>query len=267
MALRKRRKVVNALSPPSSVRPSCGSDESSVRSLSLASTRLTSTSHPSCLPADILLLIVEAIGKNEDPQNELRACALTCRLLRSRSQARLFSSPILSDEHQYSTFSRALDGSSALSAYVQSLRLYVGTTHPDMPIPPHLVVGLKNLKAATFVGDGTVLGTPVPERTISFVKLFGVLSSTLSRLELVLFKFADFAELVRLIWSFPDITSLSLVGCSWGKSHEQNTQRDCLPEIQHYPRRAQCLTSLTVSLPLSLRFSLTSRGSCDSHLV
>ena len=229
----------------------------------------TTHSHPAStaqspfLPADLLLLIVDTVAESEEPKNELCAGALTCRFLRARSQARLFSSPTLSNANQHAAFSRAIDGSPALSKHVERLRLHMNAIHPDLPIPPHVVAAFTNLKAATFVGHATVLGNRTPERTLSFVKLFGVLSASLSRLELVLFKFADFADLVRVVWSFPDITSLKLAACSWGDPHEQDSQLDFLPEIQHYPRRAHRLTSLTVSPSLRLQHSLTVLDSCD----
>ncbi|KAI1788048.1 hypothetical protein LXA43DRAFT_1026955 [Ganoderma leucocontextum] len=231
-----------------------------------AETRLvvTNLKHP-VLPPDVLLLIVEAVGESDHSirtrNSQLCALALTCRSLRSRSQALLFKSPFLYDWHKYAPFSRALEDSPELSRLVRSITLAVRNNDEDMPLPPHIVARLTNLESADFNGDWD------PFNSGTFSQAVRRSQPNAHQVTFVGFKCQNFAELVRLVWSFPHITSLLLGSFMWGGEPHQGSERDSLPAVERYPRPACHLTSLTLYLYSRLNLALPVWGECVRDLT
>ena len=193
------------------------------------------------IPEDILHLIVDAIAEwgSSHSKRTLVACALASPVLRHPAQSHLYHDVTLSRRRQCALFARTIDSSPELAALVCRIRFSeISASWTDSPLPPHVVGRLTNLRRAAFRATVRGLGgaeeaaqiKPTSSQTVSFVKQFAVHSPALKQLELDIFIFKTFAELVRLIWSFPGVETLALRGCSW-----DDRGRVTLPDESMYP--------------------------------
>ena len=191
-------------------------------------------------------------------------------VLRRPAQTHLYCDVTLSRRRQCALFARTINSSPELAALVCRIRFSeISASWTDSPLPPHVVGRLTNRRRAAFRATVRGLGgaeeaaqiKPTSSQTVSFVKQFAVYSPALKQLELDIFIFKTFAELVRLIWSFPGVETLALRGCSW-----DDRGRVTLPDESMYPGACQNLSSVTVRrqpklygydscmLPLQLHF-------------
>ncbi|KAI0692582.1 hypothetical protein C8T65DRAFT_745086 [Cerioporus squamosus] len=136
--------------------------------------------------ADILLLIVDAVGTDPSSHATLTACALTCQAIRRRAQVLLFSNIELSSRKQCKNLGRLIYDRPDFGQLVERITVdcrkgWTQRTFKDHPLPPHVVVRFTSLKAATFIGFSDVavpLENGSGDRTIvSFVTTFATLTT------------------------------------------------------------------------------------------
>ncbi|TBU55949.1 hypothetical protein BD310DRAFT_883497 [Dichomitus squalens] len=230
--------------------------------------KLESDAHGPRLPSDILHLILDAIAEwgGSQAKRTLLTCAQTSSFLLRRAQAHLYNDISLSRRRQCALFSRTIDSSPHIAVLVNRVRFSeISASWADYPLPPHVVGRLTSLRRAAFrasvrgldSGDETAQIKSTSSTTIAFVKLFAVVSPALKHLELDIFIFKSFAELARLVWSFPGVETLALRGCSW-----VDRGLVALPDENMYPGCCRNLSSVTLHFlpPFSLSLPVWGAG-------
>ncbi|KAI0714499.1 hypothetical protein C8Q76DRAFT_856423 [Earliella scabrosa] len=215
------------------------------------------------LPLELLVLIVEAVAQLERPHLTLAACAGTCHALSKRAQILLFRNVRISSMAQCVLFARTIDACPAKGSLVQSFSLpsflsyaYDISYTEDLSLPPHVISRLTNLREA-FLGGYQSNYEPGenPPIDLSSYKMFGTCPA-LTTLTLHDIPFRSRTDMIRFIWLFASLETLTLSHCWLSDVDDAYDAMDDLPDVKLYPSRCRNLTSLSL-VRLEMDFDLS----------
>ena len=178
-----------------------------------------SCSGPVALPLDVCLTIVDAVAHMESGRKlrpTLCACARVCRAMLRTAQVHLYVYVNLFSIGTFNKFARTIHESPRLGMLVVYLMADVGaawrsTAPGDLPLPPHVVGQLRNLEDLVVIGVIGIFGQKrCSPQLETFVLMFAGCCPKLRRVYLSRFVFRAYEDLVRLVWSFPELQTLQL---------------------------------------------------------
>ena len=207
---------------------------------------------PLTLPYDIYCLVIDVIAAEDDLPllySTLCACALTSPSWGPRAHFHLYRRVVLHTRKAFLCFARTISDSPQFASLVEHIDVKVSPAHNcgwphdhrqiDVSFPAHAVGQMVHVKSARFTSSFQF--AQAPQSLVALVKAFAACVG-LRKLCLHRFFFPEFKELVTTLWSFPRMTSLSVVECSWSIPRSGLE----LPDAYAFPARCHSLTSLFV---------------------
>ncbi|RPD60465.1 hypothetical protein L226DRAFT_612044 [Lentinus tigrinus ALCF2SS1-7] len=180
------------------------------------------------LPLDVLLLILDAVSKLDEPYHAARktlcSCALTCRTLRRPAQVRMYADVSIWKQYEFEAFGRTLLDNPELALMVKKLYANVGSAwhavwvlpKDELPLSAKAVAGMTNLQKLSIGGlhfhERTEVCSAVLE---NFIGSFAASCPKIEFLRIDHMEFREYTNFVHHVTAFSGVKTLELSCVKW----------------------------------------------------